>query len=409
MVSQPVAPAPTIWKVQDQDQDKDQDGNFFKKIHADCHLSTANCQPWSRLSNPPPLGFNDTRAQAFINSARIHSQLRYTNPELKGFVENVIPHEALIDDIDQMQDMWDMRFIPSNAGALGSGSSRPRNIATNMVDVASQPITMPAEWSKLLDEEYFLDRPIMPCIVASRVTRNPPYKLTKAREYGKHKQHALTPTENEVFQGYPPGISNGGITSTHLGLSDDKRRHMMGNALNNAHARLLMRNLSNDIITPDPVSKIMMHAIRDDEYEAATTDDDHDQQTASVTNHEAQRLQNSTVTMLAQETAKRETTLTSADVRPDIVGWTTEQLEEYLGKMTQEERRAWMQLRRGFNDDGTKWEMPKLHLRVKKECLPLTKLVHKDYGVPAGLRPGMAIAVQRQIDRGYFQDSSGTR
>ena len=61
-------------------------------VHVDLHISTAPCQGWSRLATNP-LGFDDSRAKAFIESHTIHERLAFTNHDIQYLVEKyaIIP------------------------------------------------------------------------------------------------------------------------------------------------------------------------------------------------------------------------------------------------------------------------------------------------------------------------------
>ena len=123
----------------------------------------------------------------FESAAEIHRVLRLTNPKLQFLVENVDPHEHLQQDKDRMQKLWGAPFITINASDWGSPSSRPRNLATNIVDVRTIPLVpaSPPQW--FLPHDVHCDRRVMRCIIASENTRYPPSVVDNAT-----RQHSCT-------------------------------------------------------------------------------------------------------------------------------------------------------------------------------------------------------------------------
>ena len=193
---------------------------WVKKTHYDLHINTSNCQPFSRLQDEP-LGFKDSRAKAMVSAAALHRELKKVNPNILVFVENVIPHHKLVDVDREWEKMWEVPFFPIDAQHLGSACARPRMIGTNFAGPENLRRIMPVPQWWHIDDDALPTKPVMPCVVASQKTKNPPTLTTS-----KGSTRRLTPDENDKFMGYTAGISKG------KGNSDDKRRQFMGNALN---------------------------------------------------------------------------------------------------------------------------------------------------------------------------------
>lgn len=105
----------------------------------------------------------------------------------------------------------------------------------------------------VLGREFHTDKRVLPCVVASTVTFNPP---TKRDNDGT--EHLLTPDDADAAQGWPPGISNGSPTHP-LGLSTEVRTKIMGNALNAALITHVLRRLFDP-----PPAKVALFATRGD-------------------------------------------------------------------------------------------------------------------------------------------------
>ena len=215
-------------------------GNIFTcapqldQIHVDLHISTAPCQPWSRLATDPR-GFDDPRSKAFIASHTIHERLAFTNPNIQYLVENVCHHRNLPDDLARMQTMWSGSDpIILNATTYGSPSSRIRMIFTDIVDALDLiPRSRHGDPNRFLDDDtYYCPKGSIPCIVASDIhTINPPtvtHRTDGSRRY-------LSVAEAEVAQGLPQDVTH------NLGLSREQRIKIIGNALNSwmTHALLI--------------------------------------------------------------------------------------------------------------------------------------------------------------------------
>ena len=135
----------------------------------------------------------------FVAASDIYKVLRSSNPNLQFLVENVEPHEHLQADKQRMQSLWGAPFVTINAGDWGSPSSRPRNLATNIVDITAIPLTQhsPPQW--FLPHDVYCDRRMMRCIIASENTHYPPTVMDTATR----KRCRLYVAESEVFQLWP--------------------------------------------------------------------------------------------------------------------------------------------------------------------------------------------------------------
>ena len=219
----------------------------------DIMIDTSPCPPWSRLhdcpkckswrsgDSPPPCaktrGFGDDRSKTFLAAAAIYRILLAANPHLQFLVENVEPHAHLRSDLARMESLWGSPFRTVNAADWGSPSSRPRNLCTNIVDVASVPTRQPTPSQWFLPDDVYCDRRLMRCIIASEDTHYPPV----VRDSVTSQPRRLHVSESEVFQLWPKGITDGSPSNVNLSRSD--RIRMVGNAVNGAHMFHVFKHL----------------------------------------------------------------------------------------------------------------------------------------------------------------------
>ena len=213
--------------------------SWARNTHIDVHIDTASCKPFSRLRKNPG-GLAEPRAQSAIAAANLHAALRRKNPRIRKLVENVEFHHSLHDDKARLESLWCGTYTPVNAKHLGSPSSRPRNICTDIVDILSLDKIESVPTSHILDKAY-TPTPWLPCIVATADTRNPPMAHPLIGS-----PRPLSPEEAERAQGWPTGISNGCLMPLHL--TDEARLDMIGSALNSYHCFHIFQHL----VTPGP-------------------------------------------------------------------------------------------------------------------------------------------------------------
>ena len=84
------------------------------------------CQPWSR-ANPNALGFDDDRADVFIQCAGMVQDILRMNPAAKYTMENVVMSDEMKQSGDEeMQEMYMAgRFDVINVKDYGAAQSRP--------------------------------------------------------------------------------------------------------------------------------------------------------------------------------------------------------------------------------------------------------------------------------------------
>ena len=93
------------------------------------------CQPWSR-SNPDALGFDDNRADVFIQCEEKIQDVLRMNPAAKYMMENVVMSDEMKrSGGEEMQETYMAgRFDVINVKDYGAAQSRPRRVCQNIMD-----------------------------------------------------------------------------------------------------------------------------------------------------------------------------------------------------------------------------------------------------------------------------------
>ena len=211
-------------------------------VAADLHISTPPCVSWSSLRGSRAKGFGDPSADVFRASAAIHDILIANNPNIKVLVENVVPHQGVIQDVQSMAKQFNVPFTAIDATALGSPANRKRLFGTNIVNIADLPRrqSTPAPNRFLRSTDVFCPTPSFPCLVASDPNTKSPIRVYYVGD--PTTSRSLTADEAEAIQGWPGGISDG--PTTPLGLTRDQRVRLLGNALNAWHVHAILKHLS---------------------------------------------------------------------------------------------------------------------------------------------------------------------
>ena len=231
---------------------------WANSLIVDVHLDTSPCQPFSRLQRNPK-GLNDPRAEPAKAAAAFHAyHLRANNPRCLHLVENVQFHPNLKAHQALFENNWGGKFVSLNASDYGSPSSRPRNYITNITDLSKLTKVPPLEPSYILRDGAHCPHRVLPCVVASADTYNPPM----VHDPTTNRAAVLLPDEAERAQGW-----NTNITAT-AGDSDTRRR-LVGNSLNAYQMWHILRHV--DVTSPecDPIScPATLSATSSTDYEA---------------------------------------------------------------------------------------------------------------------------------------------
>jgi hypothetical protein len=164
----------------------------------------------------------------------LHERAAFINPNIHFVVENVCHHPTLPDDLERMQNLWKCTPMTINAHTFGSPSNRTWLIFTNITTADDlKHRSRPTDPNKYLDSaEFYCPKGVIPCIVASLQTRNPP--IVVHRQTGSRR--FLSIHESEVAQGLPKGITDG------FDLDRAQRLRIIGNSLNLWMTWAIMRN-----------------------------------------------------------------------------------------------------------------------------------------------------------------------
>ena len=209
------------------------------------------------------MGFKDKRSKTFIDSHAIYTRLKRNDPDIKRISENVVPAKQLAANLKRMESMYGT-FYPVNAKHWGNGSSRPRNLNTDICHIPDIPLLHPTNINSFIDREcYCKDQAVRcnsGCIVASDMnTHNPPVLHSRYDD----KMRYIKVSEAEPLQGWPRNITNGCVAGK-LGLDRAARIKLLDNAVCNAHMREILIKWHTG---PDPddeslVASISQEALR---------------------------------------------------------------------------------------------------------------------------------------------------
>ena len=237
-VTKQIVPAEDLTEILPNDTTHKQVMRFVSRQWYSMMVDSSPCQPFSRAATDP-LGLSDTRAAPLKSAVALAKVVRKNNPDALFLVENVVPHPKLSRHHEWMEKHWGLRFVEVDAVGWGSASHRPRLIGTNIVDVATiqTPEMSTFGPTALLQGPYYCPTFRMACIMASPMTHHPP----KAVHTQTGESRVLLLSEMEAMQGWPQNVTDG--VHTPLNLSREVRQRMIGNALNEAHVRTVMRHI----------------------------------------------------------------------------------------------------------------------------------------------------------------------
>ena len=197
-------------------------------------LVTTECGPWSRASGPvPPKGFKDPRAQLFIKACAILRDQRKRNPRVNILFENVDIHPALAKtDGPKQEELVGATFHVVNATDLGSMSSRPRRIASNMATPDDLRHRKPPAPSFAIGEDKFPVIHPMYCLISKAKTWNP----QQCRD-SKGILMDLSGDERDVYMGHIRGSTKYACNSSGSKeiVTEDYRRQLLGKGIHAAH------------------------------------------------------------------------------------------------------------------------------------------------------------------------------
>ena len=208
------------------------------RVYTDIN-ATPECAPWTRLLDGTPAGpqgFKDPRAALFMICCAIIRDQQQRNPHLNYLFENVVISRRLPDDAARQNAALGGSFEETDAADLGSGSHRPRRIASNMGSAADLQRKVPTAAELVYgDPSHAPVKHPMYCIVSKIDTRNKQEYVDNST--GQHR--ACTAEHREVYMGHKRGISSQGrrLDDTVYPISEGYRRELMGKGLNMAHVR----------------------------------------------------------------------------------------------------------------------------------------------------------------------------
>ena len=238
-----------------------------RKEPVDLVILTSECVSFSRAKvNPPPLGFDDTRAKPLAHvSGMIHNGYK-ANKVIYFASEQVQVHPAL-KGCEAEQDALiganehGFGYTPDEAADSGSPSSRVRRFAQNICDIKQLPVRQFINPDSILNEGCKAKRSPLPCLVSSDATHSPALVYDPTiRDI-----RPLSEEEREAAMGYPRGITN---AFGAVKVTPKKRRQLMGAALNYWQMAAIFREMKPPLPTVHLVAAPVMLGADPDNLEA---------------------------------------------------------------------------------------------------------------------------------------------
>ena len=205
------------------------------------------CVPWSGARQNPG-GYNEQEAKTFTSTGKLREICMEQNPKCASFIENVKLHPAVADQAERQEQEVGLSFEPSNVVENQSSNSRPRRIATDMVEYATAVVSKHLCPAWLLDGDFFPMQHPMPCLVARGDDTHMPVVLISA---WNNEQRFATADEKDRMQGYCTGITHGffkanGEPSVIVELS--LRVRLTGNSFNYEHVYMAVQAWSDSVV-----------------------------------------------------------------------------------------------------------------------------------------------------------------
>jgi site-specific DNA-cytosine methylase len=208
----------------------------------DLVLITTECVTFSKAKvAPPPLGFDDPRADPLVHMSKMIRQ-GIAAGKIAFFISEQVPvHPALkgaAAEQDQLIGIEDHGhgYVPDDAADSGSASRRVRRFAQNITNLRKLPIRPPTHANVLVNEGCTTQQHPLPCLVAADHTHSP------AQVYDPQLRDVrpLCEEEREAVMGYQRGVTN---AFGAVDVKPKKRRQLMGAALNYWQMSAILREL----------------------------------------------------------------------------------------------------------------------------------------------------------------------
>ena len=156
------------------------------------------CIPWSGARQNPG-GYEEQEAKTFTSTGKLREICLEQNSNCASFVETVKLHPAVADQAERQEKEIGLSFEPSNVVDNQSSNSRPRRIATDMVDCSTAQACKHLYPAWLLDDDFPPLQHPLPCLVARGNDTHMPVVLVSARN---NEERFATVDERDRMQGY---------------------------------------------------------------------------------------------------------------------------------------------------------------------------------------------------------------
>ena len=163
------------------------------------------CIPWSGARQNPG-GYNEQEAKTFTSTGKLREICMEQNSKCASFIENVKLHPAVADQAERQEREIGLSFEPTNVVDNQSANSRPRRIATDMVEYSTAVACKHMCPAWLLDGDFFPLQHPMPCLVAKGDDTHMPVVLISA---WNNEERFATADEKDRMQGYCTSITHG--------------------------------------------------------------------------------------------------------------------------------------------------------------------------------------------------------
>ena len=227
-------------------------------------LATTECGPWGRASGPvPPRGFNDPRAKLFLKACDIINDQLSRNRHLNVLFENVDIHPALAaTDGPKQEELLGFKFHVVNVVGLGSLSSRPRRIASNMANPAQLKHRSPPPASFALGDGVLPIKHPMYCLISKRESLRDTWNRQQCWDQSLSRNPTeqlrdLNGDERDVYMGHVRGDTKYMVDTdgTRSITSENYRRELLGKGIHEIHVEAYFEHRNNAVHT---VSRVML-------------------------------------------------------------------------------------------------------------------------------------------------------
>ena len=218
-----------------------------KPFHVDLFFASPICVPWSGARQNPG-GYEEQEAKTFTSSGELRTICLEQNSSCASFVETVKLHPAVAHQAERQEREIGLSFEPHNVSNSQSANSRPRQLATDMVDYSTAEACRHLCPAWLLDGDFFPKQHPMPCLVSRGDDTHMPVVLINS--WGGEERYA-TADERDRMQGYCTGLTHGFFDSRGnpmVQVDVSLRTRMTGNSFNYEHIYIALQAWSDTVV-----------------------------------------------------------------------------------------------------------------------------------------------------------------